>query len=116
MLKKIKSSYFSKIIFSFVIENIKLKIVKYNKKLQKELTINITIYKHLLSRYIIYESDNKGKEYYQDGEILFEGGYLKGEKHGKGKEYYDNGKLVFEGEYLKGENMENEKNIIIMVN
>ena len=28
--------------------------------------------------------------------------YLKGEKNGKGKEYIDDGKLIYEGEYFKG--------------
>ena len=30
---------------------------------------------------------------------MFEGGYLNGKRNGKGKEYYFNGKLMFEGEY-----------------
>ena len=32
---------------------------------------------------------------------IFEGEYLNGQRNGKGKEYYRNGKLRFEGEYLK---------------
>jgi len=32
--------------------------------------------------------------------IIFEGEYLNGKRNGKGKEYYNNGKLQFEGEYL----------------
>ena len=45
----------------------------------------------------------KGKEY-DNGELLFEGEYLNGERNGKGKEYKDSyiSKLLFEGEYLKG--------------
>ena len=31
---------------------------------------------------------------------LYEGEYLNGKRNGKGKEYYNNGKLEFEGEYL----------------
>ena len=49
------------------------------------------------------EKNGKGKEYYENGKLKFEGEYLNGEKHGKGKEYYENGKLRFEGEYLNGE-------------
>ena len=41
------------------------------------------------------------KEYYNDF-IKFEGEYIDGER--KGKEYDDNGKLIFEGEYLNGQN------------
>ena len=36
--------------------------------------------------------------------MLFEGEYIQGKRNGKGKEYYDNGKLKFEGEYLNGKN------------
>ena len=47
--------------------------------------------------------DGKGKEYYDDGELIFEGVYLNGNRNGKGKEFnYYNGKLIFEGEYLNG--------------
>ena len=31
---------------------------------------------------------------------MFEGEYLNGKRNGKGKEYYNDGKLKFEGEYL----------------
>ena len=54
-------------------------------------------------KYIIYETINKGKEYdaYSD-DLLFEGENLNGERHGKGKEYFNNNKIKFEGEYLYG--------------
>ena len=42
------------------------------------------------------------KEYTEDGEIKFEGNYLKGERNGRGKEYHEYQKLKFEGEYLNG--------------
>ena len=42
-----------------------------------------------------------GKECYYRG-IKYEGEYLKGKKNGKGKEYYNNNALYFEGEYLNG--------------
>ena len=53
----------------------------------------------------IYEIKNgKGflKKYNEDGELIFEGEYLNGERNGKGKENDDDGKYVFEGEYLYG--------------
>ena len=31
--------------------------------------------------------NGKGKEYYDAGKLIFEGGYLNGEKNGKRKEY-----------------------------
>ena len=51
---------------------------------------------------IIYELINgtgKIKEFNDNGNLIFEGEYLNGERNGKGKEYF-RGKLIFEGEYL----------------
>ena len=45
----------------------------------------------------------KGIEYYDDDQLLFEGECRNGYRNGKGKEYGDGGKLEFEGEYLNGE-------------
>ena len=127
MLENIKSVYFIKIIFSYVFERNKLKIIKYNKNLQNKIDITLLNYKIYSGNYIIYEKNGKGKEYrgyndklefegvyknekrngkgiefHSDGKIKFEGEYLNGKRSGKGKEYYFNGKLVFEGEYLNG--------------
>ena len=100
MLKNIKTSYFLEILFSYVNEEQKFKIMKYNKNLQKSINISIINYKLFLGKYIIYESNGIGKEYKgTDDTLLFEGEYLHGERHGKGKEYYSDGNLLFEGEY-----------------
>jgi len=40
---------------------------------------------------------------YNKEKLIFEGVILEGKRNGKGKEYYDNGKIKFEGEYLNGE-------------
>ena len=103
MLKNIKSIYFIKFIFVHVDEKQKLKIVKSNKRLQKNIGISIINYKLFTGKYIIYESNRFGKEYLPNGELLFEGEYLNGKRNGKGKEYngYDD-KLIFEGKYLNG--------------
>jgi len=70
---------------------------------------------------IIYELINgngKGKEYYNDGKLKFEGEYLNGNRNGKGKEYDYHGKLEFEGEYLnekrngKGKEFDEDGNVI----
>ena len=45
--------------------------------------------------------NGKGKEYYNNGEYLFEGKYLNGSRNGYWKEYHF-GKLIFEGKYLLG--------------
>ena len=102
MLQNINSSYFIKLIYTFVDEKQKLKLVKCNKSMQKNLDISIINYKYFSGRYIIYESNRIGKEYNgYDDKLIYEGEYLKGERNGKGKEY-EYGKLRFEGEYLNG--------------
>ena len=103
MLKNIKSSYFNSLIFSYIDEKQKLKLIKLNKCLQKNLNISITNYMYLSDKYIIYEENNKMKEYGRKfGELLYEGEYLNGKRNGKGKEFHFFGKLEFEGEYLNG--------------
>ena len=88
----IKSLYFKKIFFSYIDEAIKLKIIKYNKNLQNDLDINIINYKFFKGKYIIYESDGKGKEYNDSNNTLkFKGEYKNGKRNGKGKEYNDEG-------------------------
>ena len=57
MLKKIKSTYFSKNVFSYLNERIKLNIIKYNKALQKIANINIINYKIFTRSYIIVEKN-----------------------------------------------------------
>ena len=46
--------------------------------------------------------NGKGKEYFINGKLKFEGEYINGKRNGKGKEYYGNGKIKFEFEYLNG--------------
>ena len=103
MLKNVKSSYFIELIFTYVDESQKLKLIKFSKSLQKSMNISIIDYKLFTGKYIIYESNGIGKEY--DGfsdELKFKGEYSNGKRNGKGKEYYDNGRLKFEGEYSNG--------------
>ena len=114
-------------IFTYLIETKKLDLIIYNNKIKNRLKIDIEFYKKVSGRYIIrdinglgkeyklntnillFEGEylNKkrkcGKEYNEEGEIIFEGTYLKGKKwNGIGKEYYENNFLKFEGEYLNG--------------
>ena len=46
-----------------------------------------------------------GKEYNDEGQLIYEGEFLNGEKHGKGnyKEYFGNGNLKLEGILNNGE-------------
>ena len=62
------------------------------------------------------ERNGEGKEYNNEGKLIFEGEYLN-DKRWKGKEYNNEGKLEFEGEYKKMvKEMEKEKYIIMKVN
>ena len=47
---------------------------------------------------------NGKQKYYKDRYIdeCYEREYLNGKKHGKGKEYFQNKKILFEGEYRNG--------------
>ena len=119
MLQNIKSSYFIKLIYTFVEEVQKLKLVRYNKSMQKNLDLSIINYKFFKGNYIIYESNGIGKEYKgYDDTLIFEGEYLNGRRNGKGNEYYHDGLLYFEGEYLndkrngKGKEFDYKGNII----
>ena len=103
MLKKSKSIYFIKRLFTLVDEKNKLDIIKYNKNMQNILDISLINYKFFSDRYIIFEKNGKGKEYNKYGNLIFEGEYLNGKRNGKGKEYDEYGKLKFEGEYLNGQ-------------
>ena len=47
--------------------------------------------------------NRKGKEYYYDGGLSYEGEYLNGKRNGKGKEHIKtSGNLKYEGEYKNG--------------
>ena len=102
MIKNIKSTFTLKIIFSFMDDKSKLQLVKYNKRIQNILNINLLHYKLFSGKYLILEENGYGKEYdsYNDN-ILFEGEYINRKRNGKGKEY-SSLQLVFEGEYFNG--------------
>ena len=103
MLENIKTSYFKKILFLHLDEGRKLKIIKYNKNLQKFLYINLINYKIFSNKYIIKNGEGNIKEYnYFNDKLIYEGEYLNGKRNGKGKEYDKEGNLIFKGEYLNG--------------
>ena len=129
MLNNIKSYYFFKLLFSYVDESQKLKIIIHNKNLQNKIDISLINYKIFSGKYIIFEENNKNKrkiynsfneklifegeylngkakEYSDFGELIYEGGYLNGKRNGKGKEIVQDcwNKITFEGEYLNGKN------------
>ena len=103
MLKKIKGSFFLKVLFFHISEGQKLKVAKYSKYLQKIMDRRLIHYKLFSEKYIIYSQDAKAKEYNYNDKLLFEGEYLNGKRNGKGKEYYKyTDKLEFEGQYING--------------
>ena len=103
MLENIKSSKIMSKVFNNLYEERKLKIIKFNKRIQNLINISIMDYKLLSGRYIVLEENLKGKEYnlYNDN-IIYEGEYLNLKRNGKGKEYNLNGDLIYEGEYKNG--------------
>ena len=116
MLNNIKSTYFLKEMISYIPENIKLNLFRYNKAMQNILNINIINYK-LFPGLIEVDELRKMRKY---GFYDYVGEYLNGKKHGKGKEYYidestlfmireyssygnyGHHRLIYEGEYLNG--------------
>ena len=123
MLKKIKSTYFSKNIFTYLDIKRKLNVIKYNKRLQNSLNIDIIHYKLLNGKLIINKGNNFwkiynafnldlifegnningiGKEYDNDGKLKFEGKYLNGKRNGNGKEYDSKGKIISEAIFKNG--------------
>ena len=87
MLEKEKTSYFIKIVFSFVKEKRCLELIKYNKNLQTKLGKKLINYKVFGGKYIIYETSKKGKIYDgYDDELIYEGGLINGKMNGKGIE------------------------------
>ena len=100
---KIKSNYFIEKVFSLLNEGIKLKLVKYSKRLKSIIKRNLNNYKIFSGRYIINDEKGKVKEYNRyTNNLIFKGEYYNNERTGKGEEYYDNGNLRFKGEYIKG--------------
>ena len=113
MYERLNGSFFLKVLFSHITEGQKLKIAKYNKSLQETLERRLIHYKNFSQRYIINQSNGKGKEFngFND-ELLYEGDYKNGERNGKGKEYNSKGYVIFEGEYKNGKRNGKGKELI----
>ena len=99
----IKSAYNLKLILSILELSKKLEIIKYSKNVQTRIDIKLDDYKNFSGLY--YEEGENGIIKFYDlynKKLLFEGEYKNSKKNGKGKEYYENGRIKFEGEYLDG--------------
>ena len=102
MLNNIKSLFFTKLIFTNLKDNKKLDLIRYNKRLQQQVDINLIDYQIYNGNYIVYETKTKGKEYDHSGALLYDGDFLNFKKHGKGKEYGSVKAMIFEGDFING--------------
>ena len=103
MISEIKSSFVLHNIFSFIDISLNLKIINYNKLLQKKLSINKNKYRDISKKYRIGGRNGLVKEYLKDtDDLIFEGEVKDGKKDGLGKEYDIEGNIIFEGEYKNG--------------
>ena len=87
MLKEIISKFFVNNLFLYLHYKTKLKLLKYNKSLQKAQNIDILHYKNFSNKFIEYKGDGKLLEINGDGKIIFEEEYSNNKRNGKGKEY-----------------------------
>ena len=103
-MNKIKCDYFKRLVFSILPSKVELKFIKYNKSLKDLLNLSLLDYINNSGRYIIMESNGKGKEYDSYfNYLIYEGGYINGERNGEGIEYHNmNGEIIFKGEYKNG--------------
>ena len=52
--------------------------------------------------YLNGKRNGKGKEFYNNGNLIFEGEYSNGKRNGKGKEYNKDGELIYDGIFMNG--------------
>ncbi len=118
---KIKSLFVIKKVLSHLSIIKKLDIIKYNNKLRNDLGYKIDDYKKLCRRYILGTKKWKSKRIYNEFKnIIIWREYKNGKRNGKGKEYYNNGKLKFNGEYFNDEIIEGKgydinNNMILLI-
>ena len=99
----IKAQYTITNISLLIEQKQKLRLLNYNKELQKLLNININDYQNMSGKHKIGGKNGIGKEYIlHTMRLIFEGEYVNGKTNGKGKEYYEDDELKFEDEYING--------------
>ena len=110
MLENVNSIYIIQWLFSNIYERKKLKLIKYNKKIQEKVDVNINNYKLFKRKYVTFDKNGFAKEYgLFDNKLIYEEEYLNGERNGKGKVYNDKDEVLFEGEFKKGKIWNNLK-------
>lgn len=80
------------------------------EKIEKKPTISNIIDREMAKLFgnISFKSElgrwtGKGKEFYDNGNLKYDGEYFQGEKNGIGKEYNEEGQLIYEGGFQNGE-------------
>ena len=63
MLRKIESSFILKKIFMNINYRLQLNLIRYNKRIQKKIELNIVDYRRLSGKYRILYEDGKMEEY-----------------------------------------------------
>ena len=111
MLRKIKSLFILKKIFSNINNKRKYNTIVYNKKLHKKLGLDLIDFRRFSGKYKV-EIDGKIKicNSYND-RLIYYGYYSNRKRNGEGKEYNDNGDLVFDGEYLEDKRWKGKEKI-----
>ena len=103
MLNNILSTFFIKNVLTLLEDKRKLDLIKYNKKLQHLINVDIITFRMFSEKYCIFETNTKIEEYDTNSDsLLFIGEYLNGKRNGKGKEYEGKHNLIFDGDYLNG--------------
>ena len=109
ILTNIKSNFIFRKIFSLIDNSKKFDIITYNKNIQKKLNITIEDYKKFGTKYKEGDSNGLGFEFLKETKrLVFAGNYKNNKKNGKGKEFYDNGEII-DGYYINGKLKEGKK-------
>ena len=102
MLNKIKSKYILQNVFIHANYIQKLNIIRFNKRAQNRLEINIVDYGRLSGKYKIIKNNETIIYNTYDDKILFKGLYSNENKNVFGREFNEEGEIIFEGEYYDG--------------
>ena len=103
MWRKINISFILNKSFNYLDTKRKFNIIVYNKRIQKNLELNLIDFKRISGKYKIEEHGIIKIYNIFTKNLLFKGYYANGKINGKGWEFNKKGKLIFQGEYLDGQ-------------